>query len=64
MHVPLTFDTRFPTFNLVDKSFLNEMNGKTLINTSRGGIVNEQDLIEFNKINYISDVWLNEPIPN
>jgi erythronate-4-phosphate dehydrogenase len=40
------------------------MNGKTLINTSRGGVVNEQDLIEFNKINYISDVWLNEPTPS
>ena len=64
LNVPLTFDTYFPTSNLVDKSFLTEMNGKTLINTSRGGIVNEQDLIEFNKINYISDVWLNEPIPS
>ena len=41
-----------------------EMNSKTLINTSRGGVVNEEDLIEFNKINYISDVWLNEPIPS
>ena len=41
-----------------------EMNSKTLINTSRGGVVNEKDLIEFNKINYISDVWLNEPIPS
>ena len=64
IHVPLTFDTNFPTSNLIDKSFLMEMNSKTLINTSRGGVVNEQDLIEFNKINYISDVWLNEPIPS
>jgi erythronate-4-phosphate dehydrogenase len=64
IHVPLTFDTNFPTSNLIDKSFMMEMNSKTLINTSRGGVVNEQDLIEFNKINYISDVWLNEPIPS
>jgi erythronate-4-phosphate dehydrogenase len=64
IHVPLTFDTNFPTSNLIDKSFLMEMNSKTLINTSRGGVVNEEDLIQFNKINYISDVWLNEPIPS
>ena len=64
IHVPLTFDTNFPTSNLIDKSFMMEMNSKTLINTSRGGVVNEQDLIEFNNINYISDVWLNEPIPS
>ena len=62
--MPLTFDANFPTSNLIDKSFLMEMNSKTLINTSRGGVVNEQDLIEFNNINYISDVWLNEPIPS
>jgi erythronate-4-phosphate dehydrogenase len=64
IHVPLTFDTNFPTSNLIDKSFLMEMSSKTLINTSRGGVVNEQDLIELKKINYISDVWLNEPIPS
>ena len=64
IHVPLTFDTNFPTSNLIDKSFLMEMNSKTLINTSRGGVVNEEDLIEFSKINYVSDVWLNEPIPS
>ena len=64
IHVPLTFDTNFPTSNLIDKSFLMEMNSKTLINTSRGGVVNEPDLIEFKNINYISDVWLNEPIPS
>ena len=64
IHVPLTFDTDFPTSNLIDKSFLMKMNSKTLINTSRGGVVNEQDLLGFNKINYISDVWLNEPSPS
>jgi len=64
IHVPLTFDTNFPTSNLIDKSFLMGINSKTLINTSRGGVVNEQDLREFNKIHYISDVWLNEPTPS
>ena len=64
LHVPLTFDNPFPTFNLVDKAFLNEIENKILINTSRGGVVNEKSLIDNNNVSYIADVWINEPIPN
>ena len=64
LHVPLTFDSSFPTFNLVDKAFLNEINNKILINTSRGGVVDEKSIIENDNVTYISDVWINEPIPN
>jgi erythronate-4-phosphate dehydrogenase len=64
LHVPLTFDSVFPTFNLVDKAFLNEINNKILINTSRGGVVDEKSLIENNNVSYIADVWINEPTPN
>ena len=65
LHVPLTFDSSFPTFNLVDKAFLNEINNKILINTSRGGVVDEKSLIDNNNnVSYIADVWINEPIPN
>ena len=64
LHVPLTFNNPFPTFNLVDKAFLNEINNKTLINTSRGGVVDENSLIENKNVSYISDVWINEPTPN
>ena len=64
LHVPLTFNNPFPTFNLVDKAFLNEINNKTLINTSRGGVVDENTLIENKNVSYISDVWINEPTPN
>ena len=64
LHVPLTFDGSFPTFNLVDKAFLNEIKNKILINTSRGGVVDEKSLIYNNNVSYIADVWINEPIPN
>ena len=64
LHVPLTFNNAFPTFNLIDKAFLNEINNKTLINTSRGGVVDENSLIENKNVSYISDVWIKEPTPN
>ena len=64
LHVPLTFKNPFPTIRLVDKVFLDDISNKTLINTSRGGIVNEESLLKNNKVNYISDVWINEPTPS
>ena len=64
LHVPLTFKNLFPTIRLVDQVFLDDISNKTLINTSRGGVVNEESLLKNNKVNYISDVWINEPTPN
>ena len=64
LHIPLTHKTLFPTFKLVDQVFIDDISNKTLINTSRGGIVDEQSLLKNNKVNYISDVWVNEPTPN
>ena len=49
---------------MVDQVFIDDISNKTLINTSRGGIVNEESLLKNNKVNYISDVWINEPTPN
>ena len=63
-HVPLTHKTLFPTFKLVDQAFIDDISNKTLINTSRGGIVDEQSLLKSSKVNYISDVWINEPTPS
>ena len=63
-HVPLTHKTLFPTFKLVDQAFIDDLSNKTLINTSRGGIVDEQSLLKSSKVNYISDVWINEPTPS
>ena len=56
LHVPMTYKTEFPTYNMIDKFFLDNIQGKTLINTSRGGVVDESELIKLRNINYISDV--------
>ena len=64
LHIPLTHKTLFPTFKLVDQAFIDDISNKTLINTSRGGIVDEQSLLKNSKVNYISDVWISEPTPS
>ena len=64
LHTPLTFSDKYATHNMIDKYFLATSKVETIINTSRGSIVNEKDLIEASHINYISDVWENEPCPD
>ena len=64
IHTPLTFSDNYPTYNMIDKGYLSNSKVKTIINTSRGSIVNEKDLLELSHINYISDVWENEPSPD
>ena len=63
IHLPLTDETK----NLINKSSFSKMkNRPIIINTSRGGIINEIDLIEaYNKNNisgFALDVFENEPI--
>tara|TARA_A100001011_G_scaffold331900_1_gene358635 strand:+ start:2877 stop:3806 length:930 start_codon:yes stop_codon:yes gene_type:complete len=63
IHLPLNKKT----YNSIDKKFLNLMKSEAiLINTSRGGIVNETDLYNILKNRGIlaaaSDVFLNEPV--
>lgn len=62
LHVPLTFETK----NLVDKKRLLSMKpDAAIINTSRGGIINEQDLFEVMQGGHLScaaiDVFEREP---
>ena len=62
LHIPLTELTE----NLINKNVLDKMKKSAfLINTSRGGIVNEDDLVESLNQNQISgaalDVFLHEP---
>ncbi len=66
LHVPLTTSGEYPTRHLVDRAFLDRLSSAvTLINTARGGVVNERDLIEFAARNPQSklalDVWADEP---
>jgi erythronate-4-phosphate dehydrogenase len=52
-----------PSANLLSADFLSQLKpGVVLINASRGGIVNETDLLKTNiLIKYCTDVYLNEP---
>ena len=63
IHLPLTDETK----NMINKSSFSQMKNKPIIiNTSRGGIINESDLIEaYNKNNisgFALDVFEKEPI--
>ena len=63
VHLPLTDETK----NMVNELSFSQMKNKPIIiNTSRGGIINESDLIEAYHKNIISgfalDVFENEPI--
>ena len=49
---------------LINKDTLSKLDNKILINSSRGGVVNEEDLLKNTTIRYIADVWNNEPLPS
>lgn len=63
VHVPLILDGEFPTFELINEAFLNELkDGTALINTSRGKVVDENALLKHaDRLNLVLDVWRNEP---
>lgn len=66
LHVPLTTTGEFPTAKMVGREFLGRLKQNVIfINTARGGVVNEQALIDFARENQASrlalDVWDNEP---
>lgn len=67
-HVPLTQEGQFPTKSLINHNLLSHLQPNSLfIHTSRGGVVEEIDLIEYvKKLNlYLAiDVWQNEPYIN
>ena len=66
LHVPLTTGGEYPTRGMVDRTFLDRLSHEVIfINTARGGVVDERDLIEFATRNPQSklalDVWADEP---
>jgi erythronate-4-phosphate dehydrogenase len=67
-HTPLTRHGRWPTFHWLNRDKLSGRKFKLIINASRGGVIDEQDLRdEFqngNINNYIFDAWENEPVFN
>lgn len=66
LHVPLTMDGKYPTYKLINESFLEKLKSDViLINTARGEVVDEAALLSFKRANMtatlILDVWCNEP---
>jgi erythronate-4-phosphate dehydrogenase len=66
IHANLHQQEPFPSQNLIKADFLSALKpGSTLINASRGGILNEQDLLHLQPpIHYCTDVFLGEPSIN
>jgi erythronate-4-phosphate dehydrogenase len=69
VHVPLTTAGKYPTRLLIDSEFLKRLRPDTvLINTSRGGVVEENALLAFLQRNpragAVLDVWEGEPFIN
>ena len=67
-HTPLEHRGVFATYHWLDEDKLASRNFDLIINTSRGGVINEQVLlkayIKGSVENFIIDVWENEPLFN
>ena len=64
IHVPYSTEAKHPTKDLINHSHASYLKNKILINTSRGGIVSEEFVIDSQELIYISDVWKSEPNPS
>jgi erythronate-4-phosphate dehydrogenase len=68
LHTPLNLEGTDKTFHLLDTNNLNKLkDGAILINTSRGAVINNNDLLDsiFKKnLKVVLDVWENEPSIN
>lgn len=61
VHAELQDTSPYPSVNLINKTFLDHLKPHCIIiNASRGGIVNEQAILN-SPIKYCTDVYLNEP---
>lgn len=65
LHVPLTRSGYFPTLGLIGEEQFRQMKpSAVMVNSSRGGVVDETALkrrIHEGKIRAVTDVWINEP---
>jgi erythronate-4-phosphate dehydrogenase len=66
VHVPLVLEGDYPSYHMIDSSFLEKLKPDViLINSSRGSVIEEKSLLEFMSQNpesaLVLDVWENEP---
>lgn len=65
IHTPLTEGGQHPTRHMLNRSWFRETNYQLLINSSRGGVIDESivlEQLELNRLNeMVIDVWENEP---
>lgn len=60
-HIPLTRNSKYPTYHLCDERFLSRCKpGALIINAARGGVVDEQALLRSGHP-FILDTWEGEP---
>lgn len=69
LHVPLTKEGRDPTIGLISTEEIARMRpGAWLVNTSRGGVVEEQAMLKARRNESLGgvvlDVWQGEPVPD
>lgn len=64
-HTPLTRTGAYPTYHWLDEQKLQDKEYKLIVNASRGGVVDEQALLNAQQNgsigDFIIDVWENEP---
>lgn len=64
-HTPLTTGGDYPTFHWLDTGKLSSKNFELVLNTSRGGVIDERAILQAQKkgkvSDFIIDVWENEP---
>ena len=66
LHVPLTYEGKFPTYHLLDNLMLSSLNDQQiLINACRGEVIDNHALLTLKqqgrKTTLVLDVWENEP---
>src|SRR5699024_258862 len=65
LHTPLSRNGQYPTFHWLDTDFLQNYSFKLILNSARGGVVDEEALLKAAQRggveDYILDVWEGEP---
>ena len=63
IHASYSKTGKFPSHELINSNFLDGASTKVVINSARGGIIDENSILNSN-ILYLSDVFKGEPSPN